>query len=440
MIKLKCKRLHFWGLGYRLKKGVTSEKDMNRLLTISAMILSYFVFAILLNSVGTVILQSIASFEVSKPQASVLEGYKDLSIALVSFLVASFIPRVGYKLALSFGLLLVTAACLATPVIAAFWGIKLLFACIGVSFALVKVSVYALVGQLTQSSREHSSLLNTIEGLFMVGSLTGYWLFSFYIDPVDAGRLVWLQVYYLLAGLCLIAFVTTLLIQTSSTTKPEGAAHQSFVAMLRLSYQPLVLIFILSIFLYVLIEQGIGTWLPTFNNQVLQLPVAISVQLTSIFAASLAVGRLLAGQILKKVHWYGFLNVSLLLMAALILLILPLAELGQGAQTASLFDAPVAAFILPLIGLLMAPIYPVLNSVMLTSLAKHQHASMTGLIVVFSALGGTTGSIITGFVFEYFGGQSAFYFSLLPMAGILLSLFGFHRISQRSIETEGAHA
>ncbi|RME62092.1 MAG: MFS transporter, partial [Alphaproteobacteria bacterium] len=50
-----------------------------------AMLLTYFVFAILLNSVGTVILQSINSFGVSKGAASTLEGFKDISIATVSF-------------------------------------------------------------------------------------------------------------------------------------------------------------------------------------------------------------------------------------------------------------------------------------------------------------------------------------------------------------------
>ena len=415
---------------------------MNRIITISAMIMSYFVFAILLNSVGTVILQSMASFNVTKPEASVLEGYKDLSIALVSFLVASFIPRAGYKVALSLGLALVTAACLLTPVIAEFWVIKLLFACIGVSFALVKVSVYALVGQLTDSTRAHSSLLNTIEGLFMVGSLTGYWLFSFYIDPNDAADFSWLNVYYLLAGLSLLALVTTLSVDAKESSHKGNveSAGRSFVAMLQMSYQPLVLVFVLSIFLYVLIEQGIGTWLPTFNNEVLQLPVAISVQLTSIFAASLAVGRLLAGQILKKVHWYGFLNVSLVLMAALILLTLPLTGAEQEARITSLLDAPLAAFLLPLVGLLMAPIYPVLNSVMLSSLPKPQHAAMTGLIVVFSALGGTTGSIITGFVFEYMGGQTAFYFSLIPMLVILVSLYGFKRMTSAQEIAAGVSA
>ena len=80
---------------------------MPRLLTICAIAACYFVFAILLNSVGTVILQSINSFDVSKPDASTLEGFKDLSIAFVSFFVASFIPRIGYKVSLLMGLLIV---------------------------------------------------------------------------------------------------------------------------------------------------------------------------------------------------------------------------------------------------------------------------------------------------------------------------------------------
>ena len=64
---------------------------MPRFITITAIAACYFVFAILLNSVGTVILQSINSFDISKTEASTLEGFKDLSIAFVSFFVASII-------------------------------------------------------------------------------------------------------------------------------------------------------------------------------------------------------------------------------------------------------------------------------------------------------------------------------------------------------------
>ncbi|MFQ3198373.1 MAG: fucose permease [Paraglaciecola sp.] len=405
---------------------------MSRLTVIFVIAACYFVFAILLNSVGTVILQSINSFGIGKPEASTLEGFKDLSIALVSFLVASFVPRIGYKNSLAVGLLLVSVALLFTPVMADFLAIKVLFACIGASFALVKVSVYSIVGQLSHDTRSHSSLLNTIEGIFMLGVLSGYWLFSSYIDPQNPASTTWLNVYY---PLSVVTFITACMVMLAPIEKPLAATRGSlkvdFLNMLKLAYQPLVLIFVLSIFLYVLIEQSIGTWLPTFNSEVLHMPADISIQVTSIFAAMLALGRLLAGQLLKKIHWYPFLNLCIALMAILMLISLPMANGIKASAINSIFDAPLAAYMLPLVGLMMAPIYPIINSVMLSALDKSQHAPMTGLIVVFSALGGTTGSIITGLVFDSFGGLKAFYLSLIPMALIALTLFLFRRASKQ---------
>jgi fucose permease len=400
---------------------------MSRLLVISAIAACYFVFAIMLNSVGPVILQSINSFGISKPDASTLEGFKDLSIALVSFLVASYIPRMGYKIAMLLGLLLAAGACLITPIWGDFVAIKVLFACIGTSFALVKVSVYSLVGQLTHDTRSHSSLLNTIEGIFMLGVLSGYWIFGAYIDPDAPTSLDWLNVYYPLAGVLLMTACIVLfspIHKTPVARQPNGLI-QEFVEMLKLAYKPLVLVFVLSVFLYVLIEQGIGTWLPTFNSEVLHLPVDVSVQITSMFAAMIAIGRLLAGQLLKYINWYLFLNICVAMMAILMMLSLPLADDIDPSLITGVFTAPAAAYLLPLAGLMMAPIYPIINSVMLSALDKAKHAQMTGLIVVFSALGGTTGSIITGLVFDTFGGKKAFYLSLLPMALLAVTLFFF---------------
>jgi fucose permease len=415
---------------------------MSRLLVIVAIAACYFMFAIMLNSVGTVILQSINSFGISKPDASTLEGFKDLSIAFVSFFIASFIPRIGYKIALLIGLLLAAGACLLTPVWGDFIAIKVLFACIGISFALVKVSVYSLVGQLTHDTRSHSSLLNTIEGIFMLGVLSGYWIFSAYIDPDAPTSLEWLNVYYpLAAGLFITACIVLFspIQKTPVVSQPNGLT-QEFVEMLKLAYKPLVLVFVLSVFLYVLIEQGIGTWLPTFNSEVLHLPVDVSVQITSIFAAMIAIGRLMAGQILKFVNWYLFLNICIAMMAVLMLLSLPLADDIDATAVTGIFNAPIAAYLLPIAGLMMAPIYPIINSVMLSSLEKAKHAQMTGLIVVFSALGGTTGSIITGLVFDTFGGKNAFYLSLLPMALLAFTLFFFrkstNKLSSSTIQNE----
>lgn len=410
------------------------EAAMNNQRILLSLFAIYLVFAILLNSVGTVILQVINSYGVSKSAASVLEGFKDLPIGIVSFLVASQLPRFGFKKAMLTGLGIVTVACLCMPLLPGFWTTKLLFLSVGVSFALVKVAVYSSIGLLARDRKEHVGMVNTLEGVFMLGVLGGYWLFSAFIDSVDPTSTAWLNVYWVLAGICALAFALLWATEMDeSGARVEGESpRREFFAMLRLVTKPLVCIYVISAFVYVLIEQGIGTWLPTFNNEILKLPAAMSVQATSIFAAGLAIGRLGAGAIMRRMHWYSVLNSCLLAMAALVVLTLPLADNVQSNPDVNWLNAPVAAFILPMIGLFMAPIYPAINSVMLSSLPKHQHSAMTGLLVIFSALGGTTGSLITGTVFEAFDGRFAFYLSLVPIGVILVSLFFFHRTVERS--------
>ena len=396
---------------------------------------NYFVFAVLLNSVGTVVLQVQNTYGVSASQASILEAFKDLSIAITSFLVASFVVRIGYKRSMMAALALISIMCLAMPHLPAFWMTKLLFLLIGVSFALTKVSVFATLSLVTDTSKQHASLMNFLESFFMVGVLSGYFIFSHFVDDDNPQSTQWLQVYNVLASISIAA-----LLLLAFTRVDEKAVHKpnhsgwakDFTDMLALCVKPLIFIFIISAFLYVLIEQSIMSWLPTFNSRILQLPPSLSIQMASILALSTAIGRFLAGVLLVRVDWFKVLSASLVLAALLVLISLPLAERAQGHTTDSWSTAPLAAFIFPLIGLCLAPIYPAINSVILTALPKYQHAAMAGLIVVFSALGGTTGSIITGHLFEAFGGSVAFYCSLVPIAALLLSLFLFNRHTQRS--------
>jgi fucose permease len=414
---------------------LSKRLPMNRLRMIAALILIYVVFAILLNSVGTVILQSIATFGIDKPQASSLERYKDLTIAFVSFLVASFLPMLGYRRSMMLALVIVGGACTLMPLYPSFLTTKLLFACIGVSFVLTKVSVYSSIGLLTADKTAHSRLTNTIEGLFMVGVLAGNWLFSAYVDSAHPGNPVWMNVYWVITGMCAVVLV---LLATGQLD--ESAAHaeghnnsfaDSLMEMLRLFIRPLVYVFLASAFLYVLIEQSFSTWLPTFNSEILKLPNAMSIQFASILAGMTAFGRIGAGFVLKRVSWYSLLNTCVIGMGVLVVVVLPLARDVIARPDIGWFNAPLAAYLIPVIGLLMAPIYPVINSVALSSLPKPMHAAMTGLIVVFSALGGTLGSYITARVFAGFDGIHAFYFSLVPMSLLLLTLFLFKRETDR---------
>ncbi|HEY5690327.1 MAG TPA: MFS transporter [Cyclobacteriaceae bacterium] len=397
-----------------------------------SLFLNYFVFAILLNSVGTVILQVQSNYGVSESAASILEAYKDLSIALVSFLIASYIIRIGYKNTMLIALGLITLVCLLMPTLNSFDMTKVLFAATGTSFALIKVSVYATIGIVTDNKKDHASFMNFIESFFMVGILTGYFIFSLFMNDADPGSTAWFKVYYLLATLTLIAFLLLL-----STSLDESAVERTeqrpivkeFIDMIKLAIKPLVLVFIVSAFVYVLIEQSIMSWLPTFNSKVLKLPTSLSIEMASILAASTAIGRFAAGVVLRKIHWFNVLVVCLLSASVLVLVAIPLAQNAHG-EVAGWATAPLGAFVFPSIGLFLAPIYPAINSVILSNLPKVQHGPMSGLIVIFSALGGTTGSIITGNIFEAFGGESAFYFSLIPIGILIVLLFFFNRIQK----------
>ena len=72
--------------------------------------LNFFVIAILLNSVGIVILQVINNYQVGAVAASALEACKDLPIAITSFVVAAYLPRFGYKNSMLAALLLLIRA------------------------------------------------------------------------------------------------------------------------------------------------------------------------------------------------------------------------------------------------------------------------------------------------------------------------------------------
>jgi fucose permease len=374
------------------------------------------------------------NYGVTQGSASILEAFKDLSIAVVSFLISSYITRIGYKNAMLIALGFITVVCFIMPFTASFLTTKLLFAAVGSGFALIKMSVYSTIGLVTKNEKEHISLMNFIESFFMVGILTGYFIFSSFVDDNNPQSTSWLRVYYLLGGISLLAFVLLLsapLDESSVKNQQSDSMVKDFGKMFQLMVSPIVLVFVFCAFFYVLIEQSIMSWLPTFNNKVLLLPAALSIQMASILAGSTALGRFLAGMVLKKLNWFLVLAGCLILAAVLVVVAIPLAKNVSGQPITGWSTAPVAAFIFPLIGLLLAPIYPAINSVILSTLPVQKHGLMSGLIIIFSALGGTTGSIITGHIFEGYGGETAFYFSLIPMAILIICLVIFSRLQKK---------
>ena len=394
-----------------------------------ALFINYFVFAILLNSVGIVILKSQKVYGVDEVAASTLELFKDMPIAIVSFLVASFLPRIGYKNAMLIGLGIVTFACMGMYFGNSFTSAKLLFASVGVSFALIKVSVYSTIGLVTQTKAEHNSLMSNIEGFFMFGIALAYFLFPAF--NLEGQPNAWLNVYWLLAGLSALSFVFLLFSKFDKPEIPGSNIAEDFAEMAKLMGRLLVIVFVIAAFLFVMVEQGIMTWLPTFNERVLDLPENTAIMMASILAISLGVGRILAGTLSKYISWFWILVGCIAAAMAMVVFVLPRAVTANVGEIESFTDIPLIGFAFPIIGLFIAPIYPLINSAVLSALPKKLHSPMSGLIIIFSAIGGTLGSRLIGYLFKNVGAETAFSYTLIPLGGLLLALFFLYKLTNQ---------
>ncbi len=393
--------------------------------------LNYFVFAILLNSVGIVILKAQKLYGVDEVQASILELFKDMPIAIVSFLVASFLPRLGYRKAMLLGLAIVTFACLGMYIGNSFLAAKLLFLAVGVSFALIKVSVYSTIGLLTETQQEHNSLMSSIEGFFMFGITFGYFLFPLFNDEGNPNS--WVNVYLLLTVMSVLSFLFLYFAKYEEEDVIPGAnLKEDFAAMMKLMARLLVVIFVFTAFLFVMVEQGIMTWLPSFNERVFDLPENLAIMMTSVLFISLGVGRLLAGQLVKKISWFWILTVCIILAILMVVFVLPKAITARIENVDSLLDIPFYGYAFPLVGLFLAPIYPLINSVVLSALPKRLHSPMSGLIIIFSAIGGTLGSRLVGYLFKHVGAESAFSYMVIPLVGLFLALFALNAMTKKN--------
>jgi fucose permease len=396
-----------------------------------SLFLIYFVFAALLNSVGILIERSIEVYGVSKPDAAILEPFKDLSIALMAFIVGSFLPRLGFKRAMLISLAVVFFACIGMYFGNSFWSVKLLFLATGLSFAVVKVAVFALIGYITDSKKDHSSLMSLTETVFMLGIIFMYVIFPLFFDENDQNA--WLRGYILMAALIAIAFMIILFSKFNIETSPSSGLSKDLGAMFKLFYKPLIWVFVGFAFLYVMTEQGIMTWLPTFNKDTLKLDAKLSSQMAVLLMVSIALGRFITGIIAKKVKWIYISAVCVVLAVGLVLLVLPMAANVEATEINSLADLPVVSYLFPLIGLFLAPLYPLVNSTVLSSVDKSQHSSLAGILTFFSAIGGTLGSLLIGNLFDSLGGEKVFYLSLIPFGLMFIIFFIINRLTTEKV-------
>jgi FHS family glucose/mannose:H+ symporter-like MFS transporter len=397
-----------------------------------ALVIAFVVFAPLINSVGVIVLQSIRMLGISKQQAGVVQPFVDVPMALSSLVIGSVLPTLGLRKAMLGTLLFAIVACLAMPLLPHFWIFKAHLVIVGVCFATTKVALYTSIGTVTNTKKKHAALMSAVEGLFMFGILSGYWVFGWFSQSESEHRTGWLNSYWLFAVLLAIAALTFWRnpISEQQATLGKAEVRNEFIFLVRLALTPIILSYAVTDILYVLLEQAVGAWLPTFNAEVMRLPASVSIELASEFSLGLALGGLMGGVVLRRFGWFSVLSCCLSGVVAIIVSALPLARHLSLGSVRSLIELPPAAFLFPAIGVFLGPINPAINSAVLTCLPQKHHSPMAGLIIVCSSIGGTTGAIVTGILFQA-RGSDAFYFLLAPIVLLWLALVFFDKAVRR---------
>ncbi len=400
------------------------------------MFLNYCAYAIQLNSVGIAVLQAQRSFGVSVVEASTLALYKGGGILGGALLAGAFLKRIGYKRAMLAALAASTLALVAVPLFVSFATVKLVFLVTGVSYGLMKVALYSTIGLLAPDKKAHASLLSFVESFYKIGSLLTFVVFAAFTNNADPRSTSWAFAYSLLAALMALAFALLLptpLDESSVREEPGRPWHLPLLEMLRLAAMPVALTLGFLVFACIVTEHGFINWLPTFNAKVMGLVPSLGIQLAGLYAIFAIIGRVSVGFVLRRVAWFPVL-VGCVVGAALALGT-GLVAASAAAVTADVADwrvVPAAVWLLPLTGLFVGPIWPLIHSAALTSLPVARHNTLASLSVVFSSTSGAIGTPLLGLVFARFGGIAALAALFGPLAIMAVGGVALRRVTRNS--------
>lgn len=367
--------------------------------------LSFLIFSMLLNCMGIVILKYSGS-QITFQKLGILEFFKDIPIALVSLFCVNFINRLGSVKALGFALWLVVIGCLLLPVLDDFWFFKIWFIIIGVSFAIAKISVFAIIKSNAVREKQLSKVMNRVEASFMIGIFCvnmGFgWLLSSRFEEF------WKFGFWLIA---LLSVFTIWKLRKSDYQEISSDNLQNLSGIREImTFRNLL--FFMILFLIVFTEQCFNSWLPTFYKKNLNVNSFYALQSSAFLALFSFTGRYLTSRFITRFRWFRYilfcLITLLILMIVSQILVLHISE-----------NLWILLFLFPVLGLFIAPLYPLYNSRFLANIEKEKVNIMVSFIVIFSSLGSSVGSLGMSYVF---GSGADLYFMLfatLPLMVIL---------------------
>ena len=346
--------------------------------------LMFAMFAMTTDSVGIIIPEIIRTFRLSLTAAGTFQYATMTGIALAGLMLGQLADRLGRRPTIVIGLTLFAAACFLLAAGNTFLFFAVMLGVSGLAIGVFKTGALALIGDISTSTSQHTSIMNTVEGFFGVGAIIGPAI----LTRMLAAGMSWKWLYVFAGTICVVLIVLALLVQYPRSMTP--ARRDSSTGTARAMKNGYVLAFSAGAFLYVGVEAAIYVWMPTLMAGYTGTAVTLAAYSIPIFFLLRAAGRFLGAWVLTRVQWQAVLA----LFSGCILLCFALSIMG-GMNW--------AVYLLPLSGLFMSVVYPTLNSKGISCLPKSEHGAAAGVILFFTCVSAVLAPLTIGAVGDAFG-------------------------------------
>lgn len=337
--------------------------------------LMFLMFAMTSDAVGSVIPKIIEEYQLTLTQAGAFHFVPMMAIALGALFLGFLADRLGRKQTILIGLGLYGLGSLLFAFGHAFGFFVGLLAIAGAGISVFKIGALSLIGDISNNSREHTALMNTVEGFFGVGSIIGPALVAVLLTAGWS----WKWLYVIAAGICAVLIFAAARVQYPAVTHNDEEAID-LRRTLRMMRDPYALGFSALVALYVAVEVAIYVWMPTYLEQYSGSSPWLPTYALTIFFVLRVAGRFLGIWLLNRINWIAVLGVFGLAIFACFAI-----SMWLGANA--------GAWLLPASGLFMSMMYPTLNSKGISCFQKNQHGAVAGLILFFTALAATLGPL-----------------------------------------------
>jgi MFS transporter, DHA1 family, quinolone resistance protein len=370
--------------------------------------LMFLMFAMTSDAVGSVIPSLIKEFGLSLTEAGYFHYVPMAAIALGAIMLGFMADRLGRQPTIIIGLLLYGVSSAMFAFGNHFMFFVSLLAISGLGIAVFKTGALALVGDITKSTTEHSSMMNMIEGFFATGAIIGPAI----VATLLATGLSWKWLYVTAAVVCGALVVMSWSVRYPKKTKIETPT--TLLHTLRMGRDPYALAFSTLIMLYVAVEVAIYVWMPTYLEGYRGSLSWLPVYALTIFFVLRAIGRFVGAWFIRFIPWTWVLA----LFAGGIFACFAGSLIG---------GTNLGVYLLPLSGVFMSVMYPTLNSKGISCFRKSEHGAAAGIILFFTAVSAAAAPLAMGAVGDALGGiQYGFWlatgFSFLLFAGLLVNL------------------